>query len=188
MTPDETNPEASPTLTAVRTDRARLLQLRWLSVVVMVAMAVVAFPLLAPAHPVQPLLGVTLVLAAVNLALQARPARNLAGWNGAFTQLTIDLLAWGAFLYFGGGVTNPAISLLLPVVAVGASILSARQAGALAAMAVAVYTLLWEFHHPVRLPARTVTDAARSGKPPVRKWAAGPIRLRPRLRCAASRR
>lgn len=136
---------------AVRTDRRRLLQLRWLSVAVMVVMTTVAFPLLAPAHPAQPLLGVALVLAAVNLALQAGLARRLDGWGGAFIQLVIDLLAWGGFLYFGGGVTNPAISLLLPVVAVGASILPARQAWVLAGLAVAMYTLLWEFHLPVHL-------------------------------------
>ena len=138
-------------IAAVRVDRSRLLQLRWFSVGAMVAMAVIAFPLLAPGHPAQPLLGVALVLAAVNLALQAGLARWLDGRGGAFVQLVLDLVAWGAFLYFGGGVTNPAISLLLPVVAVGASILPSRQAWALAVVAVGVYAVLWEFHHPVRL-------------------------------------
>ena len=142
---------ASAAIAAVRLDRSRLLQLRWFSVGAMVAMAVIAFPLLAPGHPAQPLLGVALVLAAVNLALQAGLARWLDGRGGAFVQLVLDLVAWGAFLYFGGGVTNPAISLLLPVVAVGASILPSRQAWALAVVAVGVYAVLWEFHHPVHL-------------------------------------
>ncbi len=147
---DALRPSAGP-LNAVRTDRARLLQLRWVSVLAMAALGLLAIPFLAPAHPVQPLAGVTLALAAVNLALAGGLIRRLDGPWGAFVQLGIDLLAWGAFLYFGGGVTNPAISLLLPLVAVGASILPARQAWALAALAVAVYSLLWQFHHPVHL-------------------------------------
>ncbi len=147
---DAFRPSAGP-LNAVRTDRARLLQLRWVSVLAMAALGLLAIPFLAPAHPLQALAGVTLTLAAVNLALAGGLIRRLDGPWGAFVQLAIDLLAWGAFLYFGGGVTNPAISLLLPLVAVGASILPARQAWALAALAVAVYSLLWQFHHPVHL-------------------------------------
>lgn len=152
MTPaaDALRPSADA-LNAVRTDRARLLQLRWGSVLAMAALGLFAIPLLAPAHPAQPLAGVTLALAAVNLVLAGGLIRRLDGPWGAFVQLGIDLLAWGAFLFFGGGVTNPAISLLLPLVAVGASILPARQAWAPAALAVAVYSLLWQFHHPVRL-------------------------------------
>ena len=142
---------ADASIAALRTERGHLLQFRWLSVVAMMVMALVAFPLLAPAHPAQPLLGVALVLTAVNLALMAGVARWLHVREAAFLQLLIDLLAWAAFLYFGGGVTNPAISLLLPVVAVGASILPARHAWTLAAVAVGVYSMLWDFHHPVQL-------------------------------------
>ena len=147
---DAFRPSAGP-LNAVRTDRTRLLQLRWVSVLAMAALGLLAIPFLAPAHPLQALAGVTLTLAAVNLALAGGLIRRLDGPWGAFVQLAIDLLAWGSFLYFGGGVTNPAISLLLPLVAVGASILPARQAWALATLAVAVYSLLWQFHHPVHL-------------------------------------
>ena len=142
---------AEPEIAALRTGGGRLLHLRWLSVAVMAAMAVLVFPLLAPNHPVQPLLGVALILAVANLLLLAGPVRWLDGRVGAFVQLLFDLLGWGAFLYFGGGVTNPAISLLLAVVAVGASILPARLAWTLAAVAVGVYAVLWEFHHPVHL-------------------------------------
>ncbi|MCV2217273.1 sensor histidine kinase [Thauera sp. Sel9] len=142
---------AEPEIAALRTGGSRLLHLRWLSVAAMVAMAALVFPLLAPDHSVQPLLGVALILAVANLLLLAGPARWLDGRRGAFAQLLFDLLGWGAFLYFGGGVTNPAAALLLPVVAVGASILPARQAWALAAVAVGIYAALWEFHHPVQL-------------------------------------
>ena len=138
-------------LNAVRTDRGRLLQLRWVSLLAMALMSLIVFPWLAPAQPVAPLAGVTLCLLAVNLALLGGLAEWLVGRWGAFLQLTVDMVAWGAFLYFTGGVTNPAISLLLPVVAVGASILPALQAWLLAALAVVVYSLLWQYHQPVYL-------------------------------------
>ena len=136
---------------AVRTDRGRLLQLRWVSLLAMALMSLVVFPWLAPAQPVAPLAGVTLCLLAVNLALLGGLAEWLVGRWGAFLQLTVDMVAWGAFLYFTGGVTNPAISLLLPVVAVGASILPALQAWLLAVLAVVLYSLLWQYHQPVYL-------------------------------------
>ena len=138
-------------LNAVRTDRGRLLQLRWVSLLAMALMSLVVFPWLAPAQPVAPLAGVTLCLLAVNLALLGGRAEWLVGRWGAFLQLTVDMVAWGAFLYFTGGVTNPAISLLLPVVAVGASILPALQAWLLAVLAVVLYSLLWQYHQPVYL-------------------------------------
>ena len=138
-------------LNAVRTDRGRLLQLRWVSLLAMALMSLVVFPWLAPAQPVAPLAGVTLCLLAVNLALLGGLAEWLVGRWGAFLQLTVDMVAWGAFLYFTGGVTNPAISLLLPVVAVGASILPALQAWLLAVLAVELYSLLWQYHQPVYL-------------------------------------
>ena len=138
-------------LNAVRTDRGRLLQLRWVSLLAMALMSLVVFPWLAPAQPVAPLAGVTLCLLAVNLALLGGLAEWLVGRWGAFLQLTVDMVALGAFLYFTGGVTNPAISLLLPVVAVGASILPALQAWLLAVLAVALYSLLWQYHQPVYL-------------------------------------
>ena len=138
-------------LNAVRTDRGRLVQLRWVSLLAMALMSLVVFPWLAPAQPVAPLAGVTLCLLAVNLALLGGLAEWLVGRWGAFLQLTVDMVAWGAFLYFTGGVTNPAISLLLPVVAVGASILPALQAWLLAVLAVVLYSLLWQYHQPVYL-------------------------------------
>ena len=138
-------------LNAVRTDRGRLLQLRWVSLLAMALMSLIVFPWLAPAQPVAPLAGVTLCLLAVNLALLGGLAEWLVGRWGAFLQLTVDMVAWGAFLYFTGGVTNPAISLLLPVVAVGASILPALQAWLLAVLAVVLYSLLWQYHQPVYL-------------------------------------
>lgn len=152
MDRDDTGLEsASHTLSAVRTERGRLLKLRWLSLGAMAVLAFVVFPWLAPAQAMAPLAAVTLGLLAVNLGLAAGAARWLVGPTGAMLQLAIDLIAWGAFLYYAGGVTNPAISLLLPVVAIGASILPALQAWLLAGLAIGLYSLLWQYHEPIRL-------------------------------------
>ncbi|NMG47821.1 sensor histidine kinase [Azoarcus communis] len=157
MTVERNPPAPGDGLAPVRTDRLRLLHLRWLSVLAMLVLSVLVFPLLAPAHPREPLQGVALVLVGINLGLLAGAARWLQGRWGAFVQILTDLAAWGAFLYFSGGVTNPAISLLLPLVAVGAYILPSRQSWMLFALAVVEYSLLWHFHHPVQL---LETDAA----------------------------
>lgn len=138
-------------LSAVRTDRRRLLQLRWLSIAVMTLLAGVGLPLLAPGQDLEPLFGIALLLAASNLALHADTLRALTGGRGAFIQLAFDLCAWGAFLYFCGGVTNPASAMLLPLVAAGAAILPPARAWALAALAIALYSLLWQYHLPVPL-------------------------------------
>jgi two-component system sensor histidine kinase RegB len=135
----------------VRTDRRRLLQLRWLSIAVMTLLAGVGFPLLAPGQALGPLFAIALLLTASNLALHADTLRALNGGRGAFIQLAFDLCAWGVFLYFCGGVTNPATAMLLPLVAAGAAILPAARAWVLAGLAVALYSLLWHYHLPVAL-------------------------------------
>ncbi len=132
-------------------DALRLRQLRWLSVSAMLVIGMLAVPSLAPAQPVAPLLAVAGLLTVFNLVLLAGGGQWL---RGAFAQLVIDLLAWGVFLYYSGGPTNPATSLLLPLIAVGAMMLSARRAWQLALLAVGIYSLLWEFHQPLLITDR----------------------------------
>lgn len=144
-------PKPVEALGEVRTNRSRLLHLRWLSVFAMSVVTLLVFPQVAPAHPHKPLFAVIFALVAINLLMHAGVLPGLSGRRGAMVQLIADMLAWGAFLYFGGGATNPAIAFLLPLVAVGASILSARQAWVLVGLAVFEYSLLWRFHHAVQL-------------------------------------
>ncbi len=129
---------------------SRLLLLRWLSAGCMAAAALALPVLLGVELPQGRLLAVALLLAALNLLsiawVSCRPA---PGHAGLFGQLSADLFAWSAFLYFSGGATNPLISLLLPLVAIGATILPARLGWLLAAQAVAAYSLLWHFNLPV---------------------------------------
>ncbi|MBS0347642.1 MAG: HAMP domain-containing histidine kinase [Proteobacteria bacterium] len=125
----------------------RLIGLRWLSLGGMLT-TIVAVPwLLDIPLPARPLLDIWLALALFNGASQFR-ARRLNEVRGIelFLQLAVDLLGWSAFLYFTGGATNPLISLLLPLVAIGAATLSAPWAWLLAVLAVAAYSTLWEFN------------------------------------------
>lgn len=147
---ERTEHVAAP-LTATPGERARLTHLRWLSIAAMAFLTLAVFPWLAPSHPLEPLLIITLSLAAANLALLGAASAWLVRPAGTLAQLLLDLFAWSAFLYFSGGVTNPAISLLLPLVAVGAAILPPPHAWALALAAMLAYSLLWRFHLPVRL-------------------------------------
>lgn len=125
----------------------RLISLRWLSLGGMLT-TIVAVPwLLDIPLPARPLLDIWMVLALFNGASLLR-ARRLSEVRGVelFLQLAIDLCGWSAFLYFTGGATNPLISLLLPLVAIGAATLAAPWAWLLAVLAVAAYSILWEFN------------------------------------------
>ncbi|THF67144.1 HAMP domain-containing histidine kinase [Pseudothauera nasutitermitis] len=133
-----------------RVQFARLVQLRWLSVGCMALAAFALPPLLGIELPQAHLLAVALVLAAANLFSIAWAAyRPAHGAPVLFGQLAADLAGWSVFLYFSGGATNPLISLLLPLVAIGAAILPAALGWLLAALAVAAYSLLWHLNRPV---------------------------------------
>ncbi len=130
----------------------RLVWLRWYSVALMALCALLVPGWLDVTLPVGSLLAVTLALAAFNaftLAVLAYGPKGETRW--LFLQLLVDLLGWAAFVYFSGGATNPLISLLLPLTAIGAAVLPARLAWVLAACAVGCYSLLWSFYTPVRL-------------------------------------
>ncbi|MBL8459248.1 MAG: HAMP domain-containing histidine kinase [Zoogloea sp.] len=125
----------------------RLLNLRWLSVASMLVVVVSVPWLLDIPLPARPLLQVVAALIAINVVSLLR-ARRLSDLHPAelFLQISIDLGAWSVFLYFTGGATNPLISLLLPLVAIGAATLTPPYAWAVAAEAVAAYSILWDFN------------------------------------------
>lgn len=135
----------------------RLVQLRWW-LIGGLACAVLAAPtLLDIAVPWLPLVAVLLLLSAFNFAAMRRDAAapltavELAG------QIAIDLVGMTVMFYLTGGVTNPLVSLLLLPVAAAAFALPLAWAGGVAALAIALYTLLLFYSLP--LP---VADAARA--------------------------
>ena len=125
----------------------RLIGLRRLSIAAMFGVLLIVPWLLDIPLPGAALLPVAAALLLANGLTRLRLSR-ISDVSAAelFAQLCIDLAAWSAFLYFTGGATNPLISLLLPLVAIGAATLSAPYAWALAVLAVAAYSILWDFN------------------------------------------
>ncbi|NCA70443.1 MAG: sensor histidine kinase [Sphingobacteriia bacterium] len=137
-----------------------LLHLRWLSVAVMVIAALASPLLLGPSALMAVLLAYATSIALVNLGLlwlvssrvARAPSTTAVPWLlSPPAQLGLDLLAWGGYLFLSGGATNPLISLLLPLVAIGALILTPRQAWLLAGAAILIYSVLWAFHMPLHI-------------------------------------
>lgn len=130
--------------------RNRLHVLRVLSIAAMISLIVGVPALLAIPLPAAPLMLIVTVLGAA-AALAAKPGRSALpiGPLEAWAHLSLDLAAWSAFLYFTGGATNPVISILLPLVAIGAAVLPPLHAWILAGSAVLAYTTLWEHHYPL---------------------------------------
>lgn len=130
----------------------RLVMLRWISVGAMLLAALALPRVLGLVVWIGPLLAAAFALAAANLFalawLRLRPEPRPVV---LFVHLLIDVLGWSVFLYFAGGASNPLISMLLPVVAIGAAVLPGAQAWVLAALAMGSYSLLWRFSHPIRL-------------------------------------
>ena len=134
--------------------QASLLQLRWLSVMAMLLAALVSPYILGPSALTGRLLMFTGVIAAINLVfmLAARflgAALDVPWFFSPLVQLTFDLLAWGAYLFISGGATNPLISILLPLVAIGALVLGQRQAWFFALAAILIYSFLWKYYVPL---------------------------------------
>ncbi|MBP6808561.1 MAG: hypothetical protein KA125_09760, partial [Chromatiaceae bacterium] len=134
--------------------QASLLQLRWLSVVAMLLAALVSPYILGPSALTGRLLMFTGAIAAINLVfmLAARylgAAQAVPWFLSPLMQLTFDLLAWGAYLFLSGGATNPLISILLPLVAIGALVLGQRQAWLFALAAILIYSFLWKYYVPL---------------------------------------
>lgn len=131
---------------------ARLVSLRWWSVGMMLVSVLLLPGWLGLALRTGPPLAVALALVAINLfsiaALKAGACRSSAA---VFVQLLLDLTAWSVFVYFTGGAANPLISLLLPLLAIGATVLPAPMAWALAGLGIVSYSLLWQFNQPIRM-------------------------------------
>jgi two-component system sensor histidine kinase RegB len=99
-----------------------------------------------------PLLAVIASLAAFNIWTWQR-MRHLqpAGERELFAQLSVDVLALSALLYFSGGATNPFVSFYLPALAVAAALLPWHYALSLAGLAVIGYSLMMTFYVPLHM-------------------------------------
>lgn len=141
-----------------RASLRRLVALRW-GVLGGGALVVLAAPRLFDIPlPEAAMLGVLGLLAVFNAfgALRVRREEPVAPGE-LLGQLGVDVAGLALLLFLSGGATNPLVSLLLMPVAVASLTLPARQAVAVASMAIAAYTLLMAYFLP--LP---ITDAGRA--------------------------
>ena len=132
----------------------RLIHLRWLSVAGMLLAALVSQQVLDSSQLVLTLSVYALVVAAVNLVLLyasqfLRDGRFKNLVLSPMSQLMLDLVLWAGYIYLSGGAVNPLISVFLPLVAIGAILLTEKQAWIVGLMSIGTYSLLWKFHDPL---------------------------------------
>ncbi|MFZ2266805.1 MAG: ATP-binding protein [Azonexus sp.] len=143
--------------------QVRLINLRWLSVLGMVAAALVSPNILGSSDLMPRLLAFATVIGSINVCLLVAATIYRSSADGLpmfspLVQLTFDLAAWGSYIYLSGGATNPLISIFLPLAAIGAIVLSKAQAWFLGMAVIAAYSFLWRFYQPLAIgDAETAT-------------------------------
>lgn len=140
--------------------QARLINLRWLSVLAMLLAALISPNILGSSALMPGLLAFATFIAAINACLQLAMLFNRRIENGLpmfspLIQLFFDLASWGSYIYLSGGATNPLISVFLPLVAIGAIVLGKLQAWLFGIAAILAYTFLWRFHQPLAIADAT---------------------------------
>ncbi len=136
--------------------QARLINLRWLSVLAMLAAALISPNILGSASLMPRLLAFATFIAAINACLHLAQVFNSGSSEGLpmfspLIQLFFDLTSWGSYIYLSGGASNPLISIFLPLVAIGAIVLGRAQAWLLGATAILTYSFLWRYHQPLAI-------------------------------------
>ncbi|MDZ4202040.1 MAG: GerAB/ArcD/ProY family transporter [Gallionella sp.] len=95
------------------------------------------------------LLAITL-LAVINLATWARLRSSKPVSNPElFAQLCLDVLVLSVLLYFGGGSTNPFVSLYLLPLVIAAATLPGRYSWGMAVLTAACYSVLMFYYVPL---------------------------------------
>ena len=143
----------------------RLVLIRWVAVAGQgLALLVVHFGL-GFELPIGPAFGVVACSVLLNLVfLFYRRAATRLGEGEAAAYLGYDLLQLAVLLYLTGGLQNPFAILILAPVTVAATILSQRPVIALAMAAIAVITILTQWHLP--LPWRAEAPGLEPSFPP----------------------
>jgi two-component system, sensor histidine kinase RegB len=121
----------------------RLVALRWIAVSLQLAVALLAGPTLGIRLPALPIAVVLGLLAVSNLASMVRIRQGATIKDGEILlEACIDVAALTVLMYVAGGVTNPLISLYLPIIAVSATILPSGSVAIVVGLSVAAYSLL----------------------------------------------
>ena len=128
----------------------RLMLLRAIAVAAQCAALALAHRILAMDLEWFPMLATVAALAALNLLTWWRLRADYPVSNPElFAQLCADVLALSILLYYGGGSTNPFISLFLLPLVIAATALPQGYTWAMAGITTGCYTLLMKFYVPL---------------------------------------
>jgi len=150
------SPPAEPRHAFDRISVRRLVLIRWVAIAGQAVALLVVYYGFGFAVPLLPAFAVVFCSVLLNLGITLyRRAGARLGEREAAVFLGYDLLQLGALLYLTGGLENPFSILILAPVTVAATVLSLRPVIALAALAIAMISLLALWHMP--LPWQTET-------------------------------
>ena len=128
----------------------RLVALRSIAIAVQLLMLAAVWKILELQLDWQPMLLAIAVLAVINLFswLRLRNSRPVSNpeW---FAQLSVDVIALTILLYYGGGSTNPFVSLYLLPLVIAAATLPGRYTWGMAGLTAACYSLLMVYYIPL---------------------------------------
>lgn len=128
----------------------RLVWLRSMAIVAQLATLAAVWRILEVELDWQPMLLTILSLTIIN-ALTAGRLRSRQPVNNPelFAQLCVDVLALSVLLYYGGGSTNPFVSLFLLPLVIAAATLPAAYSWGMAVLTVACYSALMRYYLPL---------------------------------------
>ena len=131
----------------------RLLWLRTIAIVAQCAALMLVFRFLKMELQWLPMISAIAALSALNLLswLRLRSSRPVSNAE-LFAQLCADVLALSVLLYYGGGSTNPFISLFLLPLVIAAATLPHGYTWAMTALTTGSYTLLMKYYVPLPMP------------------------------------
>jgi two-component system sensor histidine kinase RegB len=128
----------------------RLVALRGIAVAAQLITLAVVWKFLGLELDWQPMLLTIAILASINLFSWLRLRNNTVVSNPElFAQLSVDVIALTILLYYGGGSTNPFISLYLLPLVIAAATLPGRYTWGMAALTAACYSLLMVYYIPL---------------------------------------
>ncbi|HEY0666041.1 MAG TPA: ATP-binding protein [Gallionella sp.] len=128
----------------------RLFLLRCIAILAQFATLILVHRFLGPDFAWLPMVGAVCLLTLVNALTWWRLSLNYPVGNlELFLQLSTDVLVLTVLLYYGGGSTNPFVSLYLLPLVIAAATLPRRHTWGMAALTLACYSMLMVWHVPL---------------------------------------
>jgi two-component system, sensor histidine kinase RegB len=128
----------------------RIILLRWGAILAQLAILVLLHRFFSPDFAWLPMLGAVCILAVANGLTWWRLSLDLpVGHLELFLQLSVDVLVLTVLLYYGGGSTNPFVSIYLLPLVLAAATLPQRYTWGMAALTLSCYSLLMVWYVPL---------------------------------------